>query len=165
MVDETSQQIIRVYTDTAPRTFKELYHLMSWASRAASAVSHRAASPPVKAGEMNMVQLNHQGRPLENIVFRDDKLDTLRDALRQYGVDYSVVPSTDRKGVEVWFKSQDLNRIESAVQYVNEKLSADIGEQRPSLNELLDAAKKDVIEHNASIPVTPEKAHKKDIVL
>jgi hypothetical protein len=32
MTDETSQQVIRVYTDTAPRTAKELFRLLQMAA-------------------------------------------------------------------------------------------------------------------------------------
>lgn len=171
MIDETSQQVIRVYTDTAPRTAKELFHLLQMAAKAAHFVSsHIRAGPdpliPV-TGEQSMEELNLQGKALENLVFRDDKLESLRQALKEYGVDYAVLPSQTQDGVEVWFKSQDLNRIESAVQYIKNELTEELSDPAPHLDERLEEAHKKVTEHNASIPSipTPEKAHKKDLVL
>jgi hypothetical protein len=174
MVDEVSQQVIRVYTDTAPRTAKELFHLLSVAAKAEGFLRNRLFTNqnndlqiPV-TGEQSIEKLNLQGKPLEKIVFRDDKLETLRNALSEYGVDYTVLPSAEKEGVEVWFKSQDLNRIESAVQYVKNELMEELsGPANPSLDERLEEAHQKATEHNASIPniPTPEKAHKKELVL
>lgn len=166
MIDENSQQVIRVYTDTIPRTAKELYHLLVIAAKVVQSLIQIITPASPEAGEVKMDQLNLQGKPLEKLIFRDDRLDTLRQALHQYGVDYSVLPSQEKDGVEIWFKSQDINRIESAVQYVKDELTTQLEEPEPSLEELLTSAREKVAEHNASIPIpTPEKAHKKDIVL
>jgi hypothetical protein len=113
-----------------------------------------------------MQDLNLYGKPLEKLVFRDDKLESLRQALKDYGVDYAVLPSTEKEGVEVWFRSQDINRIESAVQYVKNELTDELSDHAHRLDELLKEAHEKVAEHNASIPnPIPEKAQKKDLVL
>ena len=167
MTDETSQQVIRVYTEKAPRTVRELFHLLRLAAYAAHHLRHHCHDPaPPPSGEQTMQDLNLHGKPLEKLVFRDDKLESLRQALKDYGVDYAVLPSTEKDGVEVWFRSQDINRIESAVQYVETELTDEISDHSHRLDERLEEARTKVAEHNASIPnLTPEKAHKKDLVL
>lgn len=167
MTDETSQQVIRVYTDRAPRTIRELFHLLRLAAYAAHHLRHHChdAGPP-PTGEQTMQDLNLYGKPLEKLVFRDDKLESLRQALKDYGVDYAVLPSAEKEGVEVWFRSQDINRIESAVQYVEKELTEELSDTAHRLDERLEEARTKVAEHNASIPnPIPEKAHKKDLVL
>ena len=167
MTDETSQQVIRVYTERAPRTIRELFHLLRLAAYAAHHLRHHChdAGPP-PTGEQTMQDLNLYGKPLEKLVFRDDKLESLRQALKDYGVDYAVLPSTEKEGVEVWFRSQDINRIESAVQYVEKELTEELSDTAHRLDERLEEARTKVAEHNASIPnPIPEKAHKKDLVL
>lgn len=167
MTDETSQQVIRVYTDRAPRTIRELFHLLRLAAYAAHHLRHHCHDPvPPPTGEQTMQDLNLYGKPLEKLVFRDDKLESLRQALKDYGVDYAVLPSTEKEGVEVWFRSQDINRIESAVQYVEKELTEELSDTAHRLDERLEEARTKVAEHNASIPnPIPEKAHKKDLVL
>ena len=167
MTDETSQQVIRVYTERAPRTIRELFHLLRLAAYAAHHLRHHYHDPaPPPTGEQTMQDLNLYGKPLEKLVFRDDKLESLRQALKDYGVDYAVLPSTEKEGVEVWFRSQDINRIESAVQYVEKELTEELSDTAHRLDERLEEARTKVAEHNASIPnPIPEKAHKKDLVL
>ena len=167
MTDETSQQVIRVYTEKAPRTVRELFHLLRLAAQVAHHLRHHCHGPaPPPTGEQTMQDLNLYGKPLEKLVFRDDKLESLRQALKDYGVDYAVLPSAEKDGVEVWFRSQDINRIESAVQYVETELTDEISDHSHRLDERLEEARTKVAEHNASIPnPIPEKAHKKDLVL
>ena len=170
MTDETSQQVIRVYTDTAPRTAKELFRLLQMAAYVVKFIlphnSPSASAPVLPSGEQTLSELNQQGKALEKLVFRDDKLESLRQALKTYGVDYAVLPSTEKEGVEVWFRSQDINRIESAVQYVKNELTDELSDHAHRLDDLLKKAHEKVAEHNASIPnPIPEKAQKKDLVL
>ena len=77
----------------------------------------------------------------------------IRRQLKQYSVDFSVTKDRDTGQMYLWFKGQDVDRIQTAL----ENCIAERGKERPipELRDLCDRAAQRVKEMNQSRPVPP----------
>lgn len=122
MVDESSQQLIRVTVHTARPLVQEL------ASGLLKAMESMHQQPEKKQerphGEQSPQDLNAQGRELKIMNIPENDLGALRTELNKYGVDFAVVPKGEQ--CEVLYKFQDVAQIEAAVQNVFQTSAADL---------------------------------------
>ena len=104
-------------------------------------------------GQQSLSALNRQERPLASVDVNEKTLPYIRRQLKQYSVDFSVTKDRDTGQMYLWFKGQDVDRIQTAL----ENCIAERGKERPipELRDLCDHAAQRVKEMNQSRPVPP----------
>lgn len=104
-------------------------------------------------GQQSLSALNRQERPLASVDVNKKTLPYIRRQLKQYSVDFSVTKDRDTGQMYLWFKGQDVDRIQTAL----ENCIAERGKERPipELRDLCDRAAQRVKEMNQSRPVPP----------
>ena len=104
-------------------------------------------------GQQSLNTLNRQERPLASVNVNKKTLPYIRRQLKQYSVDFSVTKDRDTGQMYLWFKGQDVDRIQTAL----ENCIAERGKERPipELRNLCDRAVQRVKEMNQSRPVPP----------
>ena len=83
-------------------------------------------------GQQSLSALNRQERPLASVDVNKKTLPYIRRQLKQYSVDFSVTKDRDTGQMYLWFKGQDVDRIQTAL----ENCIAERGQERPTLQEL-----------------------------
>lgn len=114
-------------------------------------VGSRARSPAqgndIRHGEQTVEDLNRQNRPLKHMDLEkktDPDLAVIRREFNRYGVDFSIVEEKEEGVFRVFFKAQDADRIEMAMDKVNDAFS------RPPMDEQLKDAVAEAEDRNAA---------------
>lgn len=86
-------------------------------------------------GQQPLAALNRQERQLASVDVNDKTLRLVKRQLNQYSVDFSVTKDKDTGNMYLWFKGQDVDRIQTAL----ENCIAERGREGPGV-ELKDLA-------------------------
>lgn len=86
-------------------------------------------------GQQSLSALNRQERQLASVDVNDKTLRLVKRQLNQYSVDFSVTKDKDTGHMYLWFKGQDVDRIQTAL----ENCIAERGREGPGV-ELKDLA-------------------------
>lgn len=86
-------------------------------------------------GQQSLAELNRQERQLASVDVNDKTLRLVKRQLNQYSVDFSVTKDKDTGHMYLWFKGQDVDRIQTAL----ENCIAERGREGPGV-ELKDLA-------------------------
>lgn len=86
-------------------------------------------------GQQPLAALNRQERQLASVDVNDKTLRLVKRQLNQYSVDFSVTKDKDTGHMYLWFKGQDVDRIQTAL----ENCIAERGREGPGV-ELKDLA-------------------------
>lgn len=101
-------------------------------------------------GEQSIASLNRQERQLASVDVNEKTVPYVRRQLKQYGVDFSVTKDKDTGQMYLWFKGQDVDRIQTAL----ENCIAERGKEQPAieLKDLCERAAQRVKEMNLNRP-------------
>ena len=77
-------------------------------------------------GQQSLAELNRQNRQLASVDVNDRTLRLVKRQLNQYSVDFSVTKDKDSGRMYLWFKGQDVDRIQTAL----ENCIAERGQER-----------------------------------
>ena len=101
-------------------------------------------------GQQSLAELNRQNRQLASVDVNDRTLRLVKRQLNQYSVDFSVTKDKDSGRMYLWFKGQDVDRIQTAI----ENCIAARGKERPTslLQELSERAMQRTKELNQHRP-------------
>lgn len=111
-----------------------------------------------KFGRQNLAQLSRQGRQLSSAEVDTSQLRLLQKELKHYAVDFTYQKDAATGKALLWFKAQDADRIQGAL----ENVVAELGKKpehplRPSLKEICASAIQKAAalnaEHTAKVPV------------
>lgn len=94
-------------------------------------------------GEQSLEDLNAKGKELKRFEFHEKDLQTWRQGLKQYGVDFHIMQVPDKDTYYLFFKAQDIDRVNLGLGKCVEEF------QRPSMSEQLGSAIKEAAEQNA----------------
>ena len=89
-------------------------------------------------GEQSMKQLNKQGRQLVPVDVDNSTIRTVKQQMKQYAVDFAITKEKDTDKMFLWFKSQDVDRVEQALKNC---IAACKDEQGPKLEQICEKAK------------------------
>ena len=67
-------------------------------------------------GEQSITALNRQERQLSSVDVNEKTVPYVKRQLRQYGVDFSITKDKDTGQMYLWFKGQDVDRIQTALE-------------------------------------------------
>lgn len=104
-------QVLHIEVDAARLTATGLTKLIGAIARGLS--SHFAST---KTGEQSIARLNRQQRPLENSEINAEELSNIKRQLKSYAVDFAVTKDKASGSYHLWFKAQDLERVQFALQ-------------------------------------------------
>lgn len=111
-----------------------------------------------KTGEQSIAALNRQQRPLESSEINQTELHSVKKELKRYAVDFAVTKEKASDTVHLWFKAQDVGRIQCALQAVI--ASKDTPEQN-KVQEVCNRAKEAATVLNATrTAVPPERGER-----
>ena len=141
MIEETA---VRVEISAARFASQSIFDILRLTVQAMSSQNY---------GQQSLNTLNRQERPLASVDVNEKTLPYIRRQLKQYSVDFSVTKDRDTGQMYLWFKGQDVDRIQTAL----ENCIAERGKERsiPELRDLCDRAVQRVKEMNQSRPVPP----------
>ena len=83
-------------------------------------------------GQQSIQSLNRQSQALASVELNDKTLPYVRRQLKEYSVDFAITKDKDTGQLNLWFKGQDVDRIQTAL----ENCIAERGQERPTLQEL-----------------------------
>ena len=137
MIEETA---VRVEISAARFASQSIFDILRLTVQAMSSQNY---------GQQSLSALNRQERPLASVDVNEKTLPYIRRQLKQY----SVTKDRDTGQMYLWFKGQDVDRIQTAL----ENCIAERGKERPipELRDLCDRAAQRVKEMNQSRPVPP----------
>lgn len=89
-------------------------------------------------GQQSIQSLNRQSQALASVELNDKTLPYVRRQLKEYSVDFAITKDKDTGQLNLWFKGQDVDRIQTAI----ENCIAARGKERPTslLQELSERA-------------------------
>ena len=101
-------------------------------------------------GQQSITALNRQERQLASVDVNEKTIPYVKRLLKQYGVDFSITKDKVTGQMYLWFKGQDVDRIQTAL----ENCIAERGKERPvmELKDLCERAAQRVKEMNLSRP-------------
>ena len=105
-------------------------------------------------GQQSLSALNRQERQLASVDVNDKTLRYVKRQLNQYSVDFSVTKDKDTGKINLWFKSQDIDRIQAAL----ENCIVDLGKAQPQqskVQEVCHHAKEQAAAENATRTAQP----------
>lgn len=150
------EQAVRVELDMAKMSgkltvgaLKKLFKLLIWQL---SGVHH---------GEQSLKALNRQGRALESVDLADKNicnradLQEIKRQLKSYAVDFTITKSADGSKLYLWFKGQDVERIQEALKNCIAKKAS----PKMSIRDICAAAKEKAAALNAALKA---KAHSRE---
>lgn len=105
-------QLIHVETTTARLSAEALAKLLSVSAHALA--EHHYST---KTGAQSLSQLNRQGRPLNSIEVDSEALKDIKQQMKAYSVDFAVTKDKDTGNYSLWFKGQDIERIQMALEH------------------------------------------------
>ena len=137
MIEETA---VRVEISAARFASQSIFDILRLTVQAMSSQNY---------GQQSLSALNR----LASVDVNEKTLPYIRRQLKQYSVDFSVTKDRDTGQMYLWFKGQDVDRIQTAL----ENCIAERGKERPipELRDLCDRAAQRVKEMNQSRPVPP----------
>ena len=137
MIEETA---VRVEISAARFASQSIFDILRLTVQAMSSQNY---------GQQSLSALNRQA----SVDVNEKTLPYIRKQLKQYSVDFSVTKDRDTGQMYLWFKGQDVDRIQTAL----ENCIAERGKERPipELRDLCDRAAQRVKEMNQSRPVPP----------
>ena len=126
MIEETA---VRVEISAARFASQSIFDILRLTVQAMSSQNY---------GQQSLSALNRQERPLASVDVNKKTLPYIRRQLKQYSVDFSVTKDRDTGQMYLWFKGQDVDRIQTAL----ENCIAERGKERPipELRDLCDRA-------------------------
>ena len=65
----------------------------------------------IEHGEQNLKKLNLQGRKLESVEIPDQDIKNFKKQLNKHSVDFSIMKNKDTKEYTIFFKGQDIERV------------------------------------------------------
>ena len=106
-------------------------------------------------GQQSIQSLNRQSQALASVELNDKTLPYVRRQLKEYSVDFAITKDKDTGQLNLWFKGQDVDRIQTAI----ENCIAARGKERPIslLQELSERAMQRTKELNQHRPPMPEQ--------
>ncbi|MDD4291882.1 MAG: PcfB family protein [Clostridia bacterium] len=107
-----SEKAVELSTSVSKMTMEELIKIVrSFLSQRDSGVKH---------GEQSLARLNEQNRQLEDVAIDQADLKVFRRELKRYGVDFALKRNVDTNNIHVFFKSQDVDRVNIGLKnYIN----------------------------------------------
>lgn len=105
-------QLIHVEATTARLSAEALAKLLSVS---AHALAERHYS--TKTGAQSLSQLNRQGRALNSVEVDSAALKDIKRQMKAYAVDFAVTKDKDTGNLSLWFKGQDIERIQMALEH------------------------------------------------
>ena len=101
-------------------------------------------------GQQSIQSLNQQSQALASVELNDKTLPYVRRQLKEYSVDFAITKDKDTGQLNLWFKGQDVDRIQTAI----ENCIAARGKERPTslLQELSERAMQRTKELNQHRP-------------
>ncbi|MFR6369575.1 MAG: PcfB family protein [Gemmiger formicilis] len=101
-------------------------------------------------GQQSIQSLNRQSQALASVELNDKTLPYVRRQLKEYSVDFAITKDKDTGQLNLWFKGQDVDRIQTAI----ENCIAARGKERPTslLQELSERAMQRTKELNQHRP-------------
>ena len=105
-------------------------------------------------GQQTLAELNRQNRQLASVDVNDRTLRLVKRQLNQYSVDFSVTKDKDTGHMYLWFKGQDVDRIQTAL----ENCIVDLGKAQPQqskVQEVCHHAKEQAAAENATRTAQP----------
>lgn len=110
-----------------------------------------------QSGEMKLKALNAQGRQLESVELPGEDIQRLRRQLKKYEVDFSVLRDKENGKYELYFKSQDAERVYKGLEQV--VADWDKNAERKPAKELFAAAKQEAARRQAERTASREAVH------
>lgn len=100
-------------------------------------------------GQQSLTKLNRQNRSLEKKELSDKTLRQVQKKLKEYSVDFSILRDKKHGTFEVWFKGQDVHRINEALRDCIAELDKPKPEAAKDLHAACEHAKQAAAEQNA----------------
>lgn len=113
-------------------------------------------------GQMSLKALSAQGRQLESVEVPGEDVQRLRRELKKYHVDFTVMRDKETGKCEVYFKSQDVERVYKGLEHV--VADWDKNADRKSAKELFAEAKKEAARRQAARTDRRQELHKEQEV-
>jgi hypothetical protein len=102
MSEEIGEQAIKVLWNTSEVTRESMLALCQ------KLLSYRKS---IRYGKQSLRQLNRHERQLDRVEMADEDIKAFKRELRRYAVDYSLTQDKETGVFQVYFKSQDVERI------------------------------------------------------
>ena len=67
-------------------------------------------------GQQSIQSLNRQSQALASVELNDKTLPYVRRQLKEYSVDFAITKDKDTGQLNLWFKGQDVDRIQTAIE-------------------------------------------------
>lgn len=146
MVEE---QAVRVEVQTAKLTADMLVRLLK-------TIAEKLKHEQVKTatGQQSLKLLNRQGKTVNGIEISKETLADVKRQMNSYYVDFSITKDKDTGKINLWFKSQDIDRIQAAL----ENCIVDLGKAQPQqskVQEVCHHAKEQAAAENATRTAQP----------
>jgi hypothetical protein len=72
-------------------------------------------------GQQSIQSLNRQSQALASVELNDKTLPYVRRQLKEYSVDFAITKDKDTGQLNLWFKGQDVDRIQTAIKPCEKK--------------------------------------------
>lgn len=148
-------QVLHIEVDAARLTATGLTKLIGAIARGLN--SHFTSA---KTGEQSIARLNRQQRPLESSEINAEELSNIKRRLKSYAVDFAVTKDKASGSYHLWFKAQDLERVQFALQnaIINKAPPA---QEHGKVQDICDRAKEAAATLNATrTAVPPERGER-----
>lgn len=132
------EEAVRIQTDAARLTGTLLRQLIR------AAVQSRQQS----SGEMSLKKLDAQGRQLESVEIPGEDVQRLRRQLKKYQVDFTVLRDRESGKYQLFFKSQDVDRVYKGLEQAVAEWDRTAG--RKPAKELFAEAKREAAQRQAA---------------
>lgn len=150
--EQQAQQALRVVMDGSRITAQAVISCMRMVTQYSQTPHH---------GRQSIRHLNLQGRQLTSIPIEDPQLQAIKRQLKSYSVDFSIMREKQSDGMtdktSLWFKSQDQERICTALENVIADLSREPHTSTPEKKTLSDVCWQ--AEHTAQVLNAEKAAH------
>lgn len=107
MTGELDQQAIQVSIKATEMSYDLLVALAKSIIENKNKIEH---------GEQSLKKLNMQGRKLESIELPDKDIKSFKKQLNKHSVDFSIMQHKDTKDYTIFFKGQDIERVNMGLQ-------------------------------------------------
>lgn len=146
MVEE---QAVRVEVQAAKLTAGMLARLLK---TIAESLKHQHTK--TVTGQQSLKLLNRQGKAVNGVEISKETLAEVKRQMNSYYVDFSITKDKDTGKINLWFKSQDIDRIQAAL----ENCIVDLGKAQPQqskVQEVCNHAKEQAAVENATRTAQP----------
>lgn len=142
-------QAVRVEVQAAKLTASMLARLLK---AIAESLKHRQTK--TVTGQQSLKLLNRQGKATSHVEVSKETLANVKRQMNSYYVDFSITTDKDTGKINLWFKSQDIDRIQVAL----ENCIVDLGKAQPQqskVQEVCNHAKEQAAAENATRTAQP----------